>query len=75
MKPLIADAPHVFWCPLRWSDMDAAGHVHDVVYLRYLEEARIDMFYSAARTLGVAGLRDDRGFRPGWGPFPPARRG
>lgn len=26
--------------------MDAAGHVHDVVYLRYLEEARIDMFHT-----------------------------
>lgn len=26
--------------PIRWSDMDAYGHVNHVVYLTYLEEAR-----------------------------------
>jgi acyl-CoA thioester hydrolase len=26
--------------PLRWSDMDAYGHVNHVVFLTYLEEAR-----------------------------------
>ncbi|MFD8548425.1 acyl-CoA thioesterase [Streptomyces sp. NPDC059649] len=29
-------------CPLRWSDMDAFGHVNNAVFVRYLEEARID---------------------------------
>ncbi|MFD9814880.1 acyl-CoA thioesterase [Streptomyces sp. NPDC059080] len=33
---------HTFACPLRWSDMDAFGHVNNAVFVRYLEEARID---------------------------------
>ncbi len=38
-------ARHIFRCPLRWSDMDAFGHVNNVVFLRYLEEARIDFMF------------------------------
>lgn len=30
--------------PIRWSDMDAYGHVNNVQYLRYLEEARVEAF-------------------------------
>ncbi|MEU8978592.1 thioesterase family protein [Streptomyces sp. NPDC048309] len=33
---------HLYRCPLRWADMDAYGHVNNAVFLRYLEEARID---------------------------------
>lgn len=29
---------------IRWSDMDAYGHVNNVQYLRYLEEARVYAF-------------------------------
>lgn len=39
---------HTFRCPLRWSDMDAFGHVNNVVFLRYLEEARIDFMFRLA---------------------------
>ncbi|MEU4683948.1 acyl-CoA thioesterase [Streptomyces xinghaiensis] len=39
---------HVYSCPLRWSDMDAFGHVNNVVFLRYLEEARIDFMFRLA---------------------------
>ncbi|MEU6080770.1 thioesterase family protein [Streptomyces sp. NPDC047108] len=42
-------ARHVYSCPLRWSDMDAFGHVNNVVFLRYLEEARIDFMFRLAR--------------------------
>jgi acyl-CoA thioester hydrolase len=38
-------ARHIYSCPLRWSDMDAFGHVNNVVFLRYLEEARIDFMF------------------------------
>ncbi|WP_415950428.1 acyl-CoA thioesterase [Streptomyces sp. KLOTTS4A1] len=38
-------ARHVYDCPLRWADMDAYGHVNNVVFLRYLEEARIDFLF------------------------------
>jgi acyl-CoA thioester hydrolase len=41
-------ARHVFRCPLRWGDMDAFGHVNNVVFLRYLEEARVDFMFRLA---------------------------
>ncbi|WP_016908718.1 acyl-CoA thioesterase [Streptomyces xiaopingdaonensis] len=40
---------HIYECPVRWSDMDAFGHVNNVVFLRYLEEARIDFMFRLAR--------------------------
>lgn len=39
---------HIYSCPLRWSDMDAFGHVNNAVFLRYLEEARIDFMFRIA---------------------------
>lgn len=33
---------HIYWCPLRWGDMDAQGHVNNAAYLDYLQEARVD---------------------------------
>jgi acyl-CoA thioester hydrolase len=35
---------HVYYCPLRWADMDSLGHVNNVTYIDYLQEARVDMF-------------------------------
>ena len=43
---------------MRWSDMDAYGHVNNVVFLRYLEEARIDLLLTAAGPAGRAMLDD-----------------
>lgn len=34
-----------FPTPLRWSDMDAYGHVNNVVFLRLLEDARVQAFH------------------------------
>ncbi|MDJ0463631.1 thioesterase family protein [Streptomyces sp. H27-C3] len=45
---------HIYSCPLRWSDMDAFGHVNNVVFLRYLEEARIDFMFRLAPGEGSA---------------------
>ncbi|WP_066953459.1 acyl-CoA thioesterase [Streptomyces lushanensis] len=45
-------ARHFYTCPLRWSDMDAFGHVNNVVFLRYLEEARIDFMFRLAPGAG-----------------------
>ena len=36
-------ARHIYHCPLRWADMDSLGHVNNVVYVDYLQEARVDM--------------------------------
>jgi acyl-CoA thioester hydrolase len=41
-------ARHIYRCPLRWADMDSFGHVNNVVFLRYLEEARIDFMFRLA---------------------------
>ena len=47
---------HVFSCPVRWSDMDAYGHVNNARFLTYLEDARIDLLFTKANAEGVAGL-------------------
>jgi acyl-CoA thioester hydrolase len=52
-NPGSAARRHVFLCPLRWSDMDAFQHVNNVVYLRYLEEARVDWMFNRAAEAGV----------------------
>jgi acyl-CoA thioester hydrolase len=49
-------ARHVYTCPLRWSDMDAYGHVNNVVFLRYLEEARIDFIFRLGPGEGATAL-------------------
>jgi acyl-CoA thioester hydrolase len=41
-------ARHIYRCPLRWGDMDAFGHINNVTFLRYLEEARIDLMFRLA---------------------------
>lgn len=35
---------HVERMAIRWGDMDAMGHVNNVVYFRYMEQARISWF-------------------------------
>ncbi len=44
VRPVRADFG--FWSTLavRWADMDAMGHVNNVVYFRYLESARVAYF-------------------------------
>jgi acyl-CoA thioester hydrolase len=39
---------HVYRCPLRWSDLDLLGHVNNVTYVDYLQEARVDLFRTHA---------------------------
>jgi acyl-CoA thioester hydrolase len=35
---------------MRWADLDALGHVNNVVYVDYLQEARVDMLRVHARS-------------------------
>lgn len=49
---------HTFRCPMRWSDMDAYGHVNNVVYLTYLEDARVDMLFGLGPRMGATALSD-----------------
>ena len=52
-----------YWWPetVRWGDMDAMGHVNNVIYLQYLESARIGFFEAR---MGWTG-RDEGGGRQG----------
>lgn len=47
-------ARHIYRCPLRWADMDIYGIVNNVVFLRYLEEARVDLIFHLASSEGDA---------------------
>ncbi len=40
---------HVYQCPLRWADLDLLGHVNNVVYVDYLQEARVDLMRSISQ--------------------------
>jgi acyl-CoA thioester hydrolase len=41
---------HVYECPMRWADLDMLGHVNNVTYVDYLQEARVDMLRVHARS-------------------------
>jgi acyl-CoA thioester hydrolase len=42
---------------MRWSDMDAYGHVNNVAFLQYFEMARVDLFFERASLEERTGLR------------------
>ncbi len=44
--------------PMRWSDMDAYGHVNNVQYLRFFEDARIEAFAAHRAGEGDKSLLD-----------------
>jgi acyl-CoA thioester hydrolase len=52
----IALVRHLFRCPIRWADLDMLGHVNNVTYVDYLQEARVDL---------IRTLRQDRAHHPG----------
>jgi acyl-CoA thioester hydrolase len=37
---------HTEVIPMRWGDMDAMGHVNNVLYFRYMEQTRMGWFQS-----------------------------
>lgn len=43
--------------PIHWGDMDALGHVNNVMFFRYLESARVAFI----RSLGLESLRESDG--------------
>lgn len=57
---LLADFPVVIETPVAWGEMDAFGHVNNVVYFRYFESARIAYF----RQIGVSHLINQSNFGP-----------
>lgn len=49
---------HTYECQLRWADMDMLGHVNNVTYVDYLQEARIDMLLTHAPDPAVGDLAE-----------------
>jgi acyl-CoA thioester hydrolase len=45
-------------CALRWSDLDAYGHVNNARFLTLYEEARVALMFVGARQAGVTSLED-----------------
>lgn len=48
----------VYDCPVRWSDMDAYGHLNNVRFLTLYEEARVALMFTGARDAGITSLED-----------------
>lgn len=44
MRELLAAYPVVIDIPVAWGEMDAFGHVNNIIYFRYFESARIAYF-------------------------------
>ncbi|MEO3779745.1 thioesterase family protein [Micromonospora sp. B11E3] len=48
----------VYHCTLRWSDLDAYGHVNNSRFLTLYEEARVALMFAGARAWGVSSFAD-----------------
>jgi acyl-CoA thioester hydrolase len=51
-------ARYIHHTPLRWSDMDAYGHVNNARILTLYEEARVALFITGAREMGLTSFSD-----------------
>jgi acyl-CoA thioester hydrolase len=47
---------YTYHCALRWSDLDAYGHVNNARFLTLYEEARVAMLFTGAREAGLTSL-------------------
>jgi acyl-CoA thioester hydrolase len=47
-----------YQCALRWSDLDAYGHVNNARFLTLYEEARVAMMFVGARQAGVTSFEE-----------------
>jgi acyl-CoA thioester hydrolase len=48
----------VYDVALRWSDMDAYGHVNNARFLTLYEEARVAMFFVGAKSHGLGSFEE-----------------
>ena len=47
----LSDCRTITSLPIQWGDMDAFGHVNNVVYIRWFESARIDLLDTLKSTV------------------------
>jgi len=45
-------------CALRWSDLDAYGHINNSRFLTLYEEARVALFFLGAKEKGLTSFED-----------------
>jgi acyl-CoA thioester hydrolase len=45
-------------CALRWSDLDAFGHVNNARFLTLYEEARVALMFNGARAAGLTSFAE-----------------
>ncbi len=50
-------ARYTYHCALRWSDMDAYGHVNNARFLTLYEEARAALLFGDAKPAGATGMQ------------------
>ncbi|MGC5033126.1 acyl-CoA thioesterase [Micromonospora sp. DT229] len=48
----------IYDCTLRWSDLDAYGHVNNARFLTLYEEARVALMFVGARARGIDSFAD-----------------
>jgi acyl-CoA thioester hydrolase len=60
VRELLASFPVVIEIPVAWGEMDAFGHVNNIIYFRYFESARIAYFDH----VGYEALMKEEGLGP-----------
>ena len=60
MNDLLGDYPVIIEIPVAWGEMDAFGHLNNVVYFRYLESGRVAFL----RALGDIEFMGGKGIGP-----------
>src|SRR5450755_2403549 len=51
-----ASVRFTFSCPVRWGDMDAFGHVNNVTFFDYMQEARTGMLFAGEAAAHIPDL-------------------
>ncbi|MDG4829103.1 thioesterase family protein [Solwaraspora sp. WMMD1047] len=49
---------YVYHCALRWSDLDAYGHLNNARFLTLYEEARVAFMFAGGKAWGVGSFAD-----------------
>ena len=60
MEEMLSACTVVMTIPVAWGEMDAMGHVNNIIYFRYFESVRIDYF----RKLDLIGYQQETGIGP-----------
>ena len=60
MEEMLSNCTVVLTIPVAWGEMDAMGHVNNIIYFRYFESVRIDYF----RKLDLIGYQRETGIGP-----------